>query len=106
MMKEGGREILRVVRRVAMLPIHQVALDNVGEGGIVKPSLAQPIERRGEAGNAHGEKEAARSQDTMRFMQSPEPVNSLGQLLQPTKQQHQSPPLVMALHTAPHSPSF
>src|SRR6266568_7603892 len=100
MMKEGGREIQRVVRRVAMLPIHQVALDNLGEGGIVKQSLAQPIERRGEAGNAHGEQEASRSQDAMGFTQSREPINSLSQVIQRTKHEHHIAAFVRALEAA------
>src|SRR5579864_9604366 len=39
-MKEGGREILRVVRRIPMLSICQVTLHDLGEGGIVKQPLA------------------------------------------------------------------
>ena len=100
MMKEGGREIQRVVRRVAMLPLHQVVLDDLGEGRIVKPALAQPIERKGEAGNAHGEQQASRSQDTMRFLQSREPINSLGQVIHRTKQEHHIAAFIWALEAA------
>src|SRR6266481_7051997 len=43
-MKEGSLEIGRVVRLVAVLPIGQVTLDDLHEGGIIKESLAQTIE--------------------------------------------------------------
>src|SRR5260221_6331372 len=100
MMKEGGREILRVVSRVAMLPIHQVTRDNLGEGGIVKQPLAQTIQRRGKAGNAHSEQEASRSQNTMGFLQRREPINPFGQVIQRTKQEHHIAAFVGALEVA------
>src|SRR5258708_34532109 len=100
MMKEGGREILRVVRRVVMLPCRQGARDKLSEGRTVKQSLAQPIERRGEGGNARGEQEASRSRDTMGFLQSREPIHSLGQVIQRTKHEHHIAALVRALEAA------
>src|SRR5262249_25548452 len=95
--KEGRREIHRMVHRVAMLPIRQITIDDLHEGGIVKQSLAQTIESRGEARNAHGEHETSRMQDAMRFAKGSEPVCPLSQMIQRTKQEHHIDARVRAL---------
>ena len=87
-MKEGAREIRRVVHRVAMLPIRQITLDDLYEGRIIKESLAHPVERRSEARNAHGKQDASRSQDPMRFTQCLETAGTFSQVIQGSKQEH------------------
>src|SRR6266516_5196159 len=71
-----------------MLPIRQVTLDDLYEGGISKQSLAQPIEHRGEASNGHAEEDASRAQDTMCLTQCHEAVSTLSQVIQRAKQEH------------------
>src|SRR5947209_19677686 len=87
-MKEGSREIVRVILRVAVLPISQVTFDDLHEGGIIQESLAQSIEYRGKTGNADSEKNASMTQYPMCFTQRFETIGAFSQVIQGTKQEH------------------
>src|SRR5262249_49377575 len=82
MVEVGGREVARVVRRVAVLPVLNILL-NYGEvGWIVKEAQAHAIERGGEARDGGGQHQPARPHDASRFMQRRDTIAPLGQVVE------------------------
>ena len=85
-MEERRREVV-LVRRVPVLAVAQVPLDDRLRVGIAEDVVDQPCQERGEAADPDGEEEPAGPQHPARFAEGPDAIGALGQVVERAQQQ-------------------
>jgi hypothetical protein len=85
--EEGAREVLRPVRRVAVLAVDEVPLHNPLEVGVREEHSPEAVEKGGEAGDSGGEEEAARPQDPPGLAESGQALAAPQQVVERPQQQ-------------------
>src|SRR2546421_9560474 len=83
----GGGGPLRPGRRVAVLPLPQIALDDLHKGGIIQTIFPQAVEERGKAGDRGDKEVSCGAEHPAGLGQGTQPVGSLRQVIKRTKQE-------------------
>lgn len=82
MMKKRGREIIRALRRIAVLAVEQVLPQDRNVGGIFDQSARQAVDQRGKARIGRGEDDATALDSAWPLAQRTEPLAGVGQAMQ------------------------
>jgi hypothetical protein len=94
------REVVRIARRVSMLAVDQVALDDPSERRVVCVMRPQSIEHRRVTADRRREEHAPRSKDAAGFPKDHHALATLGEVIQGAEQQHHVGALVRPARAA------